>query len=546
MPSVAVAVARSLADAGVRRCFTVPGESFLGLLDAIAQEPRLELVPCRHEAGAAFMAEAEGKLTGRPALALASRSPGACNLSIGVQTAQEDATPLVAILGQVESHRIGTGALQEIDLAAFYTPIAKAAWAADSAAGLHDLIMRALRTSVAGRPGPVAVSVPADLWNASWTAGPADEAPPDPLGPKTDAIARVAGLLERARHPVAIVGGGARGCTDALTAFAERFDVGVYTAFRRQHLFPNDHPNYLGHLALGAPGEVLAAGLSADLVVLVGARVDDVTGQDGRLPPAGCRVLSMGPETLLPAGTEVVDGEVAAVLTALADAPGVRGGGRWAAGHAAAWAAATEAPAEPALGGIHPARAVLALRAALPAGAIVTNDAGNFSAFLHRHSWFGAGGTMLGPANGAMGYAVPAAVAAKLVEPDACVVAVVGDGGVLMTGQELETAVRLGLKIVVVVFQNGFYGTIAMHQARSTGRMAGVEFTTPDLSGWARGLGADAWTVEAEDELEPALRAALGAPGPSLLAIRTDPDVIAPGATLSGMLEASNARFSAV
>jgi acetolactate synthase-1/2/3 large subunit len=501
MTTIADSVAAALADAGVRRCFTVPGESFLGLLDAVDREPRLTLVSCRHESAAAFMADAEAKLTGTPAVALASRAPGACNLAIGVQTAHEDGTPLVAILGQVESSSLGTGALQEIDLAALYRPLTKATLTARAAAEVLALTKEALRLATGGRPGPVAVIVPADYWQAS-APSPADR-------------------LAQAERPVAIVGGEAVRHRAALLSAAERLGLGVYTAFRRQHAFPNDHPNYLGHLPLGAPGEVVAAAHDADVVLLVGARLDEVTAQRGTIPAPGAAVLAIGPPD-----------DLAAQLEALAAGPARTRD--WSQAHAAAVAAA-DIPDEPA-DGVHPARAIAALRRAIGEEAIVTTDAGNFSAFLHRHWWFGNRGTLLGPCNGAMGYAVPAAVAARLVDPGVPVVAVVGDGGVLMTGEEIETAVRLGAPILVFVLQNGLYGTIAMHQARAIGRTAATEMSLPDLGAWARALGAGGCTVSDEAELDAALAAALEHDGPFLVAVRTDPDIIAPGTRLSELI----------
>jgi acetolactate synthase-1/2/3 large subunit len=301
----------------------------------------------------------------------------------------------------------------------------------------------------------------------------------------------------------------------------ERLGLGVYTAFRRQHAFPNDHPSYLGHLTLGAPADVVAAARAADVILLVGTRLDEVTGQGGTVPAPGAKVLVIAPD------------DMAAGLDALAAAPAVERD--WSHAHAAAVAAAADIPDEPA-DGVHPARAIAALRRAIGEDAIVTTDAGNFSAFLHRHWWFGSSGALLGPCNGAMGYAVPAAVAAKLAAPDARVVAVVGDGGVLMTGQELETAVRLGAPILVFVLQNGLYGTIAMHQARAIGRTAATSMSLPDLGAWARALGAGGCTVSDEGELDAALAAALDHDGPFLVAVRTDPDIIAPGARLSRLV----------
>lgn len=535
MPTAAATAVSLLAAAGVRRFYTVPGESFLDVLDEVERDDRLRLVSVRHESGAAFMAEADARLTGVPAVALASRGPGATNLSIGIQTANYDGTPLVVLLGQVESDRLGRGAFQEIDLVAFYTPITKWAAQARTAEEIPDLIERALEVATTGRPGPVAIAVPADLWAAEIAAPAArarhaQEIPADPA-----MVEELATAVAKASRPVAVVGGGAAAARDEVIAFAERFGVGVYTAFRRQDMFPAEHPQYLGHLGLGTAEETLTALADADLLLLVGARLDEVTSQGFRFPSPGTQVLRVG-EDASRAGGLVAD-QVGPVLRALAVRPGRTLD--WGREHDAAIRAATP-PAS--TGGLHPAEVIVALQRALPDEVIVTNDAGNFAAFLHRYWRFRDGNVQLGSANGAMGYAVPAAVAAALARPGHTVVAMVGDGGVLMTGQEIETAARHGAQVIVVVFQNGLYGTIAMHQASRFGRPAGVDITPVDLTQWARGLGADAYDVRDLGDLDRALDAARTADGPVLLAVHTDADIISPAARLSELTAAHRAQ----
>ncbi|MDO8210237.1 thiamine pyrophosphate-binding protein [Conexibacter sp. CPCC 206217] len=543
--NAAEAACELLAAAGVRRCYTVPGESFLGLLLALADDPRIEVVSTRHESGAAFMADAEARLTGGIAVALASRAPGSSNLAIGVQTAHEDGTPLLAILGQVPVGRIGSGALQEIDLAAFYAPITKWAVTARTSAELPALLARALRVAREGRPGPVAVAVPEDLWQG--VAGPLDARgvqPRQASAADPSALDAAAAALAAARQPVMIAGGGAAHAREQLVALAERAGLGVLTAFRRQNVFPDAHPNCIGQLVIATPPQLLAPALEADLLLLAGTRLDDLTGQQGRLPQTGQRVLSIGPDSALPPDAEGLGEDVAETLQALLDRLPDRTSGRdWSDAHGAYHAAAQPPPSAGDGAGVDPARAVAALHRAIGGAAIVTNDAGNFSAFLHRHWRFEPGGALLAPANGAMGYAVPAAVAAKLADPAARVVAVVGDGGALMTGQELETAVRCGADILVVVFQNGLYGTIAMHEARAAGRVEpATEIGLPDFGRWATALGAHGWTVRTESQLEAALQAAQAMPGPALVAVRTDPDLIAPGVRLAELLASPPSR----
>ena len=549
---MAALVVSLLASAGVRRVYTVPGESFLAVLDEIDRHPDLSLVSTRHESGAAFMAEAEGKLTGVAGVAMASRGPGAANLAIGVHTARQDSTPMLVLLGQVESRLLGREAFQEVDLAAFYRPIAKWAVNATRAEEVPALVARGLRIATSGRPGPVAIAVPGDFFSVEIeiegegegpshvAAGRAPALPP--AAPDPAAVAELARLLAMARRPVAIAGGGARYARDELVAVAERFDLGVYVGFRRQDVFPNDHPRYLGHLALGTPEPVLAALEDADLVVAIGTRLGEVTTQTYAHPRPGIALVHVDVEpssigVLAPTRLGLV-ADARAALAALLALPVPAGAARDWSGARRAYEAASEPPEAPAAGALHPAEVVAALQRALPPDTLVTSDAGNFAGFLHRYWRHAHPRTQLAPANGAMGYGVPAAVAAKLAAPERTVVAIVGDGGALMTGQELETAVRHGARILVVVFQNGLYGTIAMHQALEFGRTAAVEIAPLDLATWATGLGARGFTVESRGELAALIAAAAGSQGPALLDIRTDPDAISPGRRLSELVRA--------
>ncbi|MQA09371.1 MAG: acetolactate synthase [Pseudonocardiaceae bacterium] len=537
--TVADAVADLLAGAGIRRAYTVPGESYLGLLSAIDAHPRISLVSTRHESGAAFMAEAEGKLTGAPAIAAASRGPGAANLAIGVHTAREDHTPLVAILGQVESGVRGMGAFQEVDLAALFNPIAKWAVEATRASDVPGLIAEALRCAVTGPPGPAVVAVPADFWADTVEVTASENgavARPITRQPDDAALSRLWQLLDGARSPVAIVGAGAQHAGRSLIDAVERLGLGVYSAFRRQDVFPEDHPNYLGHLGLGVPGAVRAALDEADVVVLLGARIDAVTSSDFHYPLPHQQVVVVGAGAEPPRGAPgalLIDSAVADVLAAVSR-KGTPQPRDWS--HARERLAEfTASTATRTTHGVHPTSVVRALRRLAPDDTVVTNDAGNFAGFLHRHWCFSSPHSQLAPANGAMGYGVPAAVAAKLVCPDRTVVAMVGDGGLLMTGQEIETAVRHAAPIVVLAYQNGMYGTIAMHQAR-TGRLAGVDIGQLDLAQWARGLGAEGLVLERPDDIDGVLLRALGCGVPCVVDVRTDPDVITPNGRLSEML----------
>ncbi|CAN5486149.1 MAG: thiamine pyrophosphate-binding protein [Actinomycetota bacterium] len=517
-----------LARAGVKRFYAVPGESFLEIMDAVEARPDLSLVSTRHESGASFMAEADGKLTGVPAVAMATRGVGASNLAIGVHTARQDSTPMVVLLGQVETGFLGREAFQEVDLPDFYREVTKYSATVHRAERLPEFVEKAVRIATSGRPGPVMLALPADI------LGEEIEAPDGAVilsrsrtMPSPEEIQEIKRRILEARRPVAIAGEGAKWARNELVSFAEKYGVGIYTAFRRQDRFPNGHPNYLGHLALGTPPEILKSLEGADLIFSIGSRLDEVTTQSYRFPKKGQKVIRIGADGFA--------ADVRQTLSALVEAAPKKAPERnWSAAHYS-YLEFSEIPESRSEGGIDPAEVISAMRRTIPEDAIVTNDAGNFSIFLHRYWKYDHPDTQLAPANGAMGYGVPAAVGVKMAAPKRTVVAVCGDGGFLMTGQEIETAVRYGLSLTVVVMRNGMHGTIAMHQARGMGRLAGTEIGNVDLASFARSLGAEGFSVENSDELIPALEAAVSSEGVSLVDIVTDPDLITPTARLSEM-----------
>ena len=526
-----------LARAGVRRFYTVPGESFLEILDAAERHPDTSLVSTRHESGASFMAEAEAKITGTPAVAMATRGVGASNLAIGVHTAMQDSTPMVVLLGQVETDYLDREAFQEVDLAAFYAPITKWATTVHRADRLPELVARAFRVATSGRPGPVMLALPADVLGEeveereSCLSEGRPRSAPDP-----EDVEDVARRLVAARRPVVIAGGGARHAREALVRFAEAYGAGVYAGFRRQDVFPNGHPLYLGHLTLAARPETLRPLEEADLVVVVGCRLGEVTTQTYTLPRGDQAVIQVDTDpdevgATVPVERGIVS-NVGAALEAFAGRAPKAIERDWTAAHGA-YLEFSEVPAGRSEAGIDPAEVVGVLRRVLPEDAVLANDAGNFSVFLHRYWRHDHPRTQVAAANGAMGYGVPGAVGAKLAAPERKVVALCGDGGFLMTGQEIETAVRYGVGITVVVFRNGMHGTIAMHQARDVGRTAGSEIGPVDLAGFARSLGATGHTVTDPGDLEGALQDAVTDEGVSLVDVVTDPDLISPTARLS-------------
>jgi acetolactate synthase I/II/III large subunit len=535
--------AEVMARSGVRRLYTVPGESFLEILDAAEEHPELSLISTRHESGAAFMAEAEGKLTGRPAVAMATRGVGASNLAIGVHTAMQDSTPMVVLLGQVETDFLGREAFQEVDLSAFYAPITKWSATVHRPDRLAEFVARGLRIATSGRPGPVMLALPADVLGEAVQDDPEAHVPPPRSAPAPEDVRVVAGRLAAARRPVVIAGSGAQSARESLISFAEAWGAGVYAAFRRQDVFPNEHPNYVGHLTLGTPQETLKALEEADLVLVVGCRLSEVTTQSYSLPRGDQAVIQIDIDpnevgATVSAEIGLVSDAGAALAALTGQAPSSSPARDWAEGHGAYLDSSTTPP-DRGREGIDPARVVRAMREALPEDALLTNDAGNFSVFIHRYWRYNHPGTQLAPTNGAMGYGVPAAVAAKLAAPDRTVVACCGDGGFLMTGQEIETAVRYGAAITVVVFRNRLHGTIAMHQKQALGRTAGVEIGEVDLAGYARSLGAEGHTVRDPDGLAPAMEAALASDTVTLLDVVTDPDIISPSTTLSEIVSES-------
>jgi acetolactate synthase I/II/III large subunit len=521
-------VADALRAAGVRYAFTVPGESFLGLLEGLV-DAGIRVIATRHEGGAAFMAEAHGNLTGRPAACIGTRAVGSANLAIGIHTARQDSTPMFALVGQVERAHRGHEAFQEIDQVATIGGLAK--WAAEptDAGEVATALREALRQATSGRPGPVLLSFPEDLLDEIV----ADDIQvlaerPSTARPSDREIRAVIELLASAERPVILAGGGvlrARTSTDLLR-LAELLQVPVIAGWRRADVISNDHPLYLGMAGLAAASTVRDRLEAADAMLVIGCRLSEPTSWDDAIPASGTRWAHVDIEPAATAGPRAADLTVAAdariflraanerlIGKAVLDAELVRRRQSHNAADRQAWesAAAVDAGADAWAGpGVHPGRVITTLRRVLPDDAILTTDAGNFAGWAGRGFRFRRPGTFVGPTSGAMGYGVPAAIAAALVHRDRPVVALVGDGGMAMTMAELETATREGARVIVLVFDNERYGTIRMWQERR-GRGEGVatELGTVDFAAIARGLGARGVHVERDADVEPALRQAL-------------------------------------
>ena len=525
---------QTLLDHGVDTAFGVPGESYLAVLEALrAAQDRLRFVVTRHESGATFAACAYGRLARKPGVAFVTRGPGATNGAIGLHTARQDSVPLLLFIGQVPSGQRGREAFQEIDYHRMLGPLTKAVFEPQTPQQVADAAAEAHAIAMDGRPGPVAVSLPEDV-----TEGAAGNAPPprprsrSARPPVPAAVDDIAGRLARAERPVVLAGEmvGFEGANGALAAFAEAYGVGVLSSFRQQGVIPCAHPAYLGTLGLALPPYQETLLVEADLVLALGTRLDLATTVDDRVTEEARFVIHVYPDgdALAAAGGDLqVCADVAPVLDGLiAVAPEAPPAPRsaWRAAQRAAFDAFRLKTAAPALGAVDLAAVVRTLTEQVPADATIVNDAGNFSTWLLRHYPYEHPLSQAAPAVGAMGYAMPGAIGAQLARPGKRVVALAGDGGFGMTGQELITAVGNRLPIVVLVCDNGAYGTIAMHQHSRYGAEStyGIALDRPDFAAAARAWGADAWTVAATEEFAPALEGALAAQGPALIHLKTD------------------------
>jgi acetolactate synthase I/II/III large subunit len=532
-------VADALRAAGVRYAFTVPGESFLGLLDAF-EDAGIRVIATRHEGAAAFMAEAHGQLTGRPAVCLGTRAVGGTNLGIGIHTAHQDSTPMFVAVGQVERPLRGREAFQEIDQVATLGGLAK--WAVEPATvdDVPSAMTEATRQALGGRPGPVLLSFSEDLLDEPMPDDVRAETPRPSAARATDEeIRAVVELLASAERPVILAGGGvlrARTSTE-LTRFAELLQVPVIAAWRRADVISNDHPLFLGMAGFGAASSVRERLDAADALLVLGSRLNEPTTFGYTMPRAGLRWAHVDVVPGVAAGSTPPTISVTADAKAFLKAANERLLGRAVLDAAlvatrqannrddrAAWEAASTVDERPWDGpGVHPGRTIATLRRLLPDDAILTTDAGNFASWAGRGFRFRRPGTFLGPTSGAMGYGLPAAIAAALVHRDRPVVALVGDGGLAMTMAELETAVRVGARVVVVAFDNERYGTIRMWQERrGTGIGVGTELGPVDFAAIARACGARGVRVERDADFEPALRAALVADRATVIQLALD------------------------
>jgi acetolactate synthase I/II/III large subunit len=531
----------------VDRVFCVPGESYLAVLDALFGRP-IEVVTCRHESGAGFMAVADAKLTGKPGICFVSRGPGASNAAIAVHTAQQDAAPLVLFVGQVERKDRGRGAFQEVNYERTFGDMAKLVVEVSDPARLAEVTAHAFHVATIGAPGPVVVVLPEDMLTEPVTAAVEGRRSGLAAVPARPVVAEVGAMLGRAERPLLIAGGRLSSAPGraALRRAAERWDIPVAVSFRQQDLFDNDHPLYAGHLGYLLPKQQVATYAESDLILAVGTRLGDVTTQGYVLPSApkpAQKLIHVYDDTAVLGSVFATDLAIAthpaAFLNALAAEPAPDSGrhAAWTAKLHRLWADLAAWEPRQAADGLVFGAVIAALARRCGEDAVFAIDAGNFSGWLSRYFPFRASQRLLGPISGAMGFGVPAAVAAAL-RLKKRVVCLVGDGGMLMTGNELAVAVQHKLPLVIIVSNNGSYGTIRLHQEKAfPGRRIATDLANPDFARLGEAFGATGLTLEREADIDRVLDAAFADTGPVVVDVRTSLEYISAFTTLAALAQ---------
>ena len=537
---------------GVDTAFSVPGESYLALLDALHDANSIRLIVCRQEGGAAMMADAYGKLTGRPGICLVTRGPGTTNATSGIHVAMQDSTPMIVLIGQVARDARGREALQELDYKQLLGGMVKYVDEIANPRRIPEYVSRAFHVATSGRPGPVALALPEDMLEDMADVPDAEPYSRIEPHPSPQQLAALAAILAKAVRPILLLGGSQWDAmaVKQIETFAEIFALPVCTGFRRQDRFDNCHACFAGDLGIAANPRLAARVRDADVLIAIGGRLGEATTAGYSLvavPHPRQKLVHVHPDP-----NEL--GRVYQAALAINASP------RTFAPLAAAlkpaskprWMAETEAAHRDYLAFIEPSKLPGAVQLGpivrwldghLPADAIWCNGAGNFAGWVHRHHQYRAFGTQLAPASGSMGYGFPAAVAAKLVHPDRAVVCFCGDGDFLMTGQELATAVRYRLPIVTLIANNGMYGTIRMHQeTHYPGRTYGTDLVNPDFAALARAYGAHGETVERTEDFAAAFARAMSADKPTVLDLKVDPEAITTRSTIDDLRAAAKAK----
>jgi acetolactate synthase-1/2/3 large subunit len=534
----------ALALNGADTIFCVPGESYLAVLDALHDTQQIRTIVCRQEGGAAMMAEAHGKLSGRPGICFVTRGPGASNASSGLHVAAQDSTPMILFIGQVDTQTVDREGFQEVDYKQMFGGIAKFVGQINHAARIPEYVNRAYQIATSGRPGPVVLALPEDVLTDMAVVADAAPSRGAQAQPSPGQLEALRSLLAGAERPILVVGGGvwSEEAAQAARRFAERNALPVFTTFRRQDYLDNDYAGYAGFLGVGMPATAIKRAKDSDLVLALGTRLGDVV-TDGYamfdLPRPKQTIVHIHPDPdeigrVWQADLGIVASPIEAAKAMAALAP-VGNHGRWAAWTKAARADyLEESKPRPTPGAVDLSAVVRHLSDTLPPDAIVTNGAGNYATWAHRYYRFRQFRTQLAPTSGSMGYGLPAAVAAKIAQPHRQVVCFAGDGCLMMVVQELATAVQFGAAVVVVVFNNGMYGTIRMHQERHyPGRVSGTDMVNPDFAALARAFGGHGETVERTDQFPAAFKRAAASGKVAVIDLKVDPEALTTRASLS-------------
>lgn len=538
-------VVEALKGYGLERVFCVPGESYLPVLDALF-DANIATTVCRQEGGAAIMAEAWGKVTGAPGVCLVTRGPGATNASAGIHIAAQDSTPMILLIGQIATARRHREMFQEVDYHQFFGGMAKWVAEIDSADRVPEMMSRAWHVATSGRPGPVVLALPEDTLQTQSDVSSHVSVKQTETYPGSDQMVQLQTLIEQSEKPVAIVGGSrwTAGAVDQFTRFAERFGLPVATSFRRQMLFDHKHRNYIGDVGLGINPSLKEAIKSCDLLLLIGARFSEIPSQDFDLidvPNPQCNLVHVFPEASelgkIYVPTLAINAGAAAFCNSLDSLTPQREHNRQSSIDISHQSYTSWSSLDHALPSAGTMKAVMRhLIDELPDDAVICNGAGNYAGWVHRFYPFRKFGTQLAPTSGSMGYGLPAAIAGKLALPEKTVVAFAGDGCFQMTMQEFGTAVEFGAAIVLLVIDNGMYGTIRMHQEQNfPGRVSGTDLFSPDFAALAKSYGAYGATVEEGDQFPQAFANALKSNGPALIHIKVDPDALTPTLSLASM-----------
>jgi acetolactate synthase-1/2/3 large subunit len=541
-PHAGTLLTECLVAQGVKRVFCIPGESFLAALDGL-YDADIDVVVARQEGGAAMMAEATGKLTGKPGIAFVTRGPGATNASAGVHIAFQDSTPMILFVGQVASDQRDREAFQEVDYRAMFGPLAKWVGEIDRADRIPEYISHAFHVAQTGRPGPVVLSLPEDMLSGLAQGGVAVPAATLPSGAAADIdVAAVIDDLSRAKRPLVIAGGASWSgeAAVALGEFAETMGLPVGASFRCQDFLDNRHPNYVGDVGIGINPALAEMVRDADVILALGTRLGEMTTSGYTLltpPVAAQRLIHIHADPSEIGRVYRPDLAVVAqpgrIVQQLNAAAAPRKGGTWltqARTSYEAWQEPQETP-----GDLKMEQVIAHLNDVLPDNAILTNGAGNYSAWLHRYYRYRGWKTQLAPTSGSMGYGLPAAIAAKIHHPDRDVICLAGDGCFQMVSQEFGTACEQGANIVVLISDNGMYGTIRMHQQRHyPGRPSGTQLKNPDFAALAKSYGGYGATVTSTAEFGPAFEQARNSGKPAILHLKIDPSALAPRVLLEG------------